>query len=195
MVVFLKCESETEDDQYCQPRCHSPGSASMSRVDGLLPLRRSAQLGFSVNPCLSKVADASRRWAKHSSCGTSCPHPLSMALQDCVDPPCASAQEAQYATVAQRVADLKPKPPMRIGRDATCLACSTSPSVPGSCQSEPELCPICLRHAVDCTPRTKQAAECATCGWLWGWYSATRLARHTANLGCPGLPPTAFVHH
>ena len=44
----------------------------------------------------------------------------------------ASAQEAQFAAAAQRVADLKPKPPMRIGRDATCLACSTSPSEPGS---------------------------------------------------------------
>ncbi len=64
----------------------------------------------------------------------------------------------------------------------------------GAAQSEPELCPICLRHAVDCTPRTTQAAECATCGWLWGWHSATGLAKHTAIRDVRDcLPQPSFI--
>ena len=95
-----------------------------------------------MNPCRSQVADASRRWAKHSSCGTSCPNKASSTLSATAGLRCstmcnASAQEAQYDAAAQRVADLKPKPPMRVGIGMLNVAFRSRelsvPQMPSSC--------------------------------------------------------------
>ena len=52
MVVFLKCESETEDAQYCQPCFHSPGS-SVVLSGGLFPWRSSGHPGLHQKPTRS----------------------------------------------------------------------------------------------------------------------------------------------
>ena len=75
------------------------------------------------------------------------------------------AQEAQYAAGESRTSN--PNLPCASGETPPAWHGQRRLPNQGAVQSEPELCPICLRHAVDCILRTTQAGECATCGWLW----------------------------
>ena len=64
-------ESETEDAQYCQPCCYSPGSPMVVSSGGRFPSRRSDQLGLLQNPSRSSRALASDNSAMHSTwCGS-----------------------------------------------------------------------------------------------------------------------------
>ena len=69
-TVRPKCESVMEEDQYCQPRRHSPGSP-WSMSGGPWPARRLAQLGLHQKPSLSSLFVALRISIKQSFLGSS----------------------------------------------------------------------------------------------------------------------------
>ena len=129
MNIFLKRESRREDAQYCQPCGHSPGSRALL-FGGLLPSRKTCQLGLHQNPTLS---------SKLAACLSSPTHPFpgpgssnwrttSTATSGVRSPIIfnASLQDAQYAAGAQRSADRSPSPPMRIGNVDNCLDSTSS---------------------------------------------------------------------
>ena len=99
----------------------------------------------------------------------------------------ASAQDAQYAAGAIRLADLTPKPPRRMGNVANSRACCWSDGPPGN--------PPNSASMVRCMLVIGLAAMSATCGGTLALRIARRFAMRTEGLEHTGLLPTVYALH
>ena len=166
MELFLREVSATEEDQYCQPCCHSLGSFDRFSGGALAPAQFAPTgspretLLVQIGPQPSRVLRDIRALSALRSprCAPPSPRwlgsfPLSWAN--------AYAHDAQYAALAHRTADLNPRPPMRIRRDANCCAQSLLGCRPWNFgKGGSSLWPRSARHGLVRSAQTLSAAGC-----------------------------------
>ena len=140
ITVSLKWYSTEEDAGYCQPWCHSPGSAETGG-GGRFPSLNSAQVGRPTKPAWSKTLAASHNCAVQPSpagSAASCSKICSVktgSLRWSISK--ASAHDAQYAAGAILAALRSPRPPNRMGKLVDKCATSICRWLPGSLPSTP----------------------------------------------------------